>query len=76
MIYFILIIIDNNYTGDLDGEEIPEIENGLVDGKDIEDIDKLLKEPYHECRLTALLFLVNEYKKEKTWSHKKDKNQR
>ncbi len=40
------IIIDNNYTGDLDGEEIPEIENGLVDGKDIEDIDKLLKEVF------------------------------
>ena len=32
----------------------------------LSEIDKLLKEPYHECRLTALLFLVNEYKKEKT----------
>jgi 3-methyladenine DNA glycosylase AlkD len=31
----------------------------------LSEIDKLLKEPYHECRLTALLFLVNEYKKEK-----------
>ena len=40
------IIIDNNYTGDLDGEEIPEIEDSLVDGRDIEDIDKLLKEVF------------------------------
>ena len=40
------IVIDNNYTGDLDGEEIPEIENGLVDGKDIEDMDKFLKEVF------------------------------
>lgn len=27
------------------------------------EIESLLKEPYHECRLTALLFLVNEYEK-------------
>jgi hypothetical protein len=40
------IVIDNNYTGDLDGEEIPEIENSLVDGMDIEDADKLLKEVF------------------------------
>ena len=40
------IVIDNNYTGDLDGEEIPEIEDGLVDGRDIEDMDKLLKEVF------------------------------
>lgn len=30
---------------------------------DFSEIIELLKEPYHECRLTALLFLVNEYEK-------------
>lgn len=40
------IAIDNNHTGDLDGKELTDIENNLVDGMDIEDADKLLKEVF------------------------------
>lgn len=40
------IVIDNEYTGDLDGKEITDIENGSVDGMDIENADKLLKEVF------------------------------
>lgn len=40
------IAIDNNHTGDLDGKEVTDIDNNLVDGMDIEDADKLLKEVF------------------------------
>lgn len=37
----------------------------------LEEIEKLLHDPYHECRLTALLLLVETYKKASTEEEKK-----
>lgn len=47
------IVIDNNYTGDLDGEEIPEIENSLVDGMDIEEVVKEVFSPENTSYFNA-----------------------
>ena len=47
------IVIDNNYTGDLDGEEITDIENGLVDGMDIEEVVKEVFSPENTSYFNA-----------------------
>lgn len=47
------IVIDNNYTGDLDGKEITDIENGLVDGMDIEEVVKEVFSPENTSYFNA-----------------------
>lgn len=47
------IIIDNVIINDLDGEEIPELENNLVDGKDIEDVMKEVFSPENTSYFNA-----------------------
>ena len=47
------IVIDNNYTGDLDGKEITDIENSLVDGMDIEEVIKEVFSPENTSYFNA-----------------------
>ena len=47
------IVIDNVIIDDLDGEEIPELENNLVDGKDIEDVMKEVFSPENTSYFNA-----------------------
>ena len=47
------IAIDNNHTGVLDGKEITDVENGLIDGMDIEEVVKEVFSPENTSYFNA-----------------------
>ena len=47
------IVIDNNHTGVLDGKEITDVENSLIDGMDIEEVVKEVFSPENTSYFNA-----------------------